>query len=118
VVAGIEVDPAEPGYKHIMFQPQPGGGLTYARATLDSPYGRVISAWELIENDFHLNITVPPTTHATVRLPTRSLAAVTEGGQPLSTGNGIRSVNIVDEIAVIKVKSGQYEFITTGLNLG
>jgi alpha-L-rhamnosidase len=45
VVGGIEVDPAEPGYKHVLFQPQPGGGLTTARATLDSPYGLVASAW-------------------------------------------------------------------------
>lgn len=114
VVAGIEVDPAEPGYKHVLFQPQPGGGLTHVRAMLDSPYGRVASAWELTGTDFRLNITVPPNTHATVRLPAQSLAEVTESGQPLATGNGIRSINIVDETVVVEVESGQYEFITTG----
>jgi len=43
VMAGIEIDPAEPGYKHILIQPQPGGGLTYAKASFDSMYGRVAS---------------------------------------------------------------------------
>ena len=30
-VAGIEVDPAQPGYKHTILRPQPGGGLTTPR---------------------------------------------------------------------------------------
>jgi alpha-L-rhamnosidase len=116
VVAGIEVDPAEPGYKHILFQPQPGGGLTYARATLDSPYGPLASAWELTETGFHLDITLPPNTHATVRLPAQSLAAVTESGQPLATGNGILDAELAGQVAIIEVGSGRYEFVTTGLN--
>jgi alpha-L-rhamnosidase len=116
VVAGIEVDSTEPGYKHVLFQPQPGGGLAYARATLDSPYGLVASAWELTETDFRLNITVPPNTHATVRLPAESLDAVTEDGQPLATGNGILSAHIAGEVAIIEVGSGNYEFVTAGLN--
>ena len=32
VMAGIEIDPAAPGYKHILIQPQPGGGFTSASA--------------------------------------------------------------------------------------
>jgi alpha-L-rhamnosidase len=117
VVAGIELDPAEPGYKHVLFQPQPGGGLTYARATLDSPYGLVASAWELTETDFRLNITVPPNTHATVYLPAPSLAAVTEAGQPLTPGhNGLLTAQVVADIATIEVGSGHYQFATTGLN--
>ena len=101
----------------MLFQPQPGGGLTYARATLDSPYGLVASAWELTETGFHLSITVPPNAHATVRLPARSLAVLTEGGQPLATGNGILSACIAGDTAIIEVGSGKYEFVTTGLNL-
>ena len=38
-VAGIDVDESRPGYKHILFRPQPGGGLTHARARLKSMYG-------------------------------------------------------------------------------
>lgn len=32
-------NPVEPGYKRVPIQPQQGGGLTYARATLDTPCG-------------------------------------------------------------------------------
>lgn len=117
VVAGLEIDPAEPGYKHLLCQPQAGGGLTYARATLDTPYGAVSSAWELTEADFRLSLTVPANARATVRLPARSLTAVTEGGQPLALGNGIYSFQVADKVAIIEVGSGSYEFVTTGLNL-
>jgi len=109
----------------VLFQPHPGGGLTYARATLDSPYGQVASAWELTEADFCLSITVPPNAHATVRLPAQSpvlsaangLDVVTEGGQPLTPGNGILSAHVAGDVAIIEVGSGKYEFVTTGLNL-
>ena len=41
VVAGIEIDEAQPGYKHIVIAPRPGGGLTYAKASVESVYGKV-----------------------------------------------------------------------------
>src|SRR5262249_26963420 len=43
VVAGIDVDPARPGYRHAVLRPRPGGDLTSAKATLDSVYGRLES---------------------------------------------------------------------------
>jgi alpha-L-rhamnosidase len=117
VVAGIEIDPAEPGYKHVIFQPQPGGGLTYVRATLDTLYGLVASAWELTEVGLHLSVTVPPNAHATVCLPARTVDEVTESSQPLATGNGILSARVAGDVILIEVGSGRYEFVTTGLNL-
>src|SRR5581483_5303890 len=39
VIAGIEIDPAEPGYKHVLIQPHPGGGLTSTKASVHSMYG-------------------------------------------------------------------------------
>jgi alpha-L-rhamnosidase len=66
VVAGLDADPEAPGYKHVRIQPRPGGGLTYARP--------VASARELVDGSFHLDVSVPPNTHATVRLPRATLA--------------------------------------------
>ena len=43
IVTGIELDEAHPGYKHVLIQPQPGGGLTFANASVESIYGRVAS---------------------------------------------------------------------------
>jgi alpha-L-rhamnosidase len=69
VVAGLQLDPAQPAYKHILIQPQPGGGLTRAQATLRTPYGVASSSWKIVAGKFTLEVTVPPNTTATVRLP-------------------------------------------------
>ncbi|HEX9186556.1 MAG TPA: family 78 glycoside hydrolase catalytic domain, partial [Vicinamibacteria bacterium] len=49
VVAGLDLDPREPGYRHVLVQPQPGGGLTAAEARLETPYGEAASGWALAE---------------------------------------------------------------------
>ena len=36
-VAGLRPDPADPGYHHVLIEPRPGGGLTHASASLESP---------------------------------------------------------------------------------
>ena len=36
-----------PGYQQFRVQPRPGGGLTWAEAAHDSPYGRIESAWRM-----------------------------------------------------------------------
>ncbi len=116
-VAGIETDAAAPGYQHTLFQPQPGGGLTHVKATLQSPYGPVESAWALTDNDFRLHVVVPPNARGTVRIPAQQLDQVTEGGQSLNGINGIRTVSLEDGEAVIEIGAGSYDFVTTGLTL-
>ena len=117
VVAGIDTDSCEAGYKHVLIQPQPGGGLTHARATLDSPYGKIVSAWQLTDTSFCMQVTVPPNTHATVRIPADALSQVTESGQPLSQVTGVTSAQVHDNVVVIEIGAGQYDFVSVGLNL-
>ena len=69
VVAGIEIDPEKPAYKRIHFRPRPGGGLTSARAEMESPYGRIVSAWTIDGELFSWEIVVPPNTTACVHPP-------------------------------------------------
>ena len=115
VVAGIDTTSDEPGYKHVLIQPQPGGGLTYARAALQSPYGEIISAWQLTESDFCLQVTVPPNTTATVRIPAAKLTQVSESGQALRKASGVTSAKVKDNAVMLEIGSGQYDFISTGL---
>jgi len=89
VMAGIDVDEAAPGYEHILIQPKPGGGITSVKASHETPYGKVRSAWTRADGRFELAVEVPPNTKATVRLPKAQLGSVTEGGGPLGDGNGI-----------------------------
>ncbi|WP_420123861.1 family 78 glycoside hydrolase catalytic domain, partial [Nakamurella sp.] len=42
-VGGIA--PAEPGYRRVRVAPRPGGGLTWARSSLQTPHGEVSVSW-------------------------------------------------------------------------
>lgn len=67
-VAGIELDPSQPGYKHIILRPQPGGGLTKGSGTLKTLYGEIVSQWTLDHGQLHYDVVIPPNTTATVYL--------------------------------------------------
>ena len=114
VVAGLEVTPDAPGFKHTLIQPQPGGSLTHARATFNSMYGEIESAWEWTEKgEFRLSVNIPANTSATVRLPGATTAQVTENGQALSEAEGIIRTHQEEAATVVEVGSGQYEFVYT-----
>jgi alpha-L-rhamnosidase len=66
-VAGIRV--LEPAYRRFRIAPQPGGGIRWARAVHDSPYGRIESSWRIEGEAFRLEVVVPPGTSAEVLLP-------------------------------------------------
>lgn len=78
-VAGICPIDGEPGYRRFRIEPLPGGGLTFAEATLDCPYGRIRSAWRIDEGRFTLDVEVPPGTEAEVVLPDGSRSTVVPG---------------------------------------
>ncbi len=75
-LAGIQPDPAAPGFKHIRFQPGVLKGLTYARATYESIRGRIVSDWKREGNRLALRIEVPVGSTGTVVLPVNQAAAV------------------------------------------
>jgi alpha-L-rhamnosidase len=108
VVAGIA--PGAPGYQHIMFRPQPGGGLTFASATYQSLYGKIASSWQIDGERFHLTVTVPPNATATVVIPARLGKHITEGGVALESTAGIRGVKREQKATSIEIGSGRYRF--------
>ncbi len=111
VVAGLELDPINPAYHHVLVQPQPGGGLTSVDARLETLYGEAASAWALEEDDrFTVSAVIPPNTRGTVRLPGAVLAEVTEGNRAVATAPGVRGATQRDGVVVVEVGSGRYRF--------
>ncbi|MFY0688017.1 MAG: glycoside hydrolase family 78 protein [Cyclobacteriaceae bacterium] len=110
VVAGIEVDPVNPGYQHILIQPEPTDRLKFAKADHKSTYGVIKSGWEWVDGKFNLNITIPPNTTATVKLPKANVDQVNEGGNSLTKAKGIISTDQSGMTAIIEVGSGNYSF--------
>ncbi|MFN2203479.1 MAG: glycoside hydrolase family 78 protein [Caldilineaceae bacterium] len=90
-VAGIDIDPEQPGYKHALLRPQPGGALIEAKGALETPYGRLSSAWRLEGDSFVWDVTIPPNTTATAYLPDGVVAAKLDGEPVTSMEIPLRS---------------------------
>jgi alpha-L-rhamnosidase len=112
VMAGIGIDEAAPGYKHVLIQPRPGGGFTRVRASHQTMYGKAGSAWALEGGRLELIVEVPGNTRATVRLPGARLSDVTESGQPLTRAAGVTGQKQDGDAVVVDVGSGRYAFST------
>ena len=111
VMAGIEIDEAAPGYKHTLIQPQPGGGFMSVKASHQTMYGKISSAWTRKGGSFELAVEIPANTRATVRLPRAQLAKVMEAGRALAAGNGITGVRQDGDFVAVEIGSGQYRFV-------
>ncbi|WP_432570707.1 alpha-L-rhamnosidase [Kineococcus sp. SYSU DK005] len=74
------VAPLEPGYRRALIAPRPGGGLSWSRAALETPHGRLAVRWEQDAASLVTEVEVPAGTTAVLRLPgqdDRELAAGT-----------------------------------------
>lgn len=60
---------AEPGYRKSVIAPKPIEGLSWAEASLETPYGTLSSHWERTENRYEIRVTIPVNTTAKVILP-------------------------------------------------
>ena len=110
VVAGLDIDEQNPGYKHIIIQPHPGGGLTHAKARHESLYGTVESGWHLAKQKMVLNVEVPPNTTATIRLPKANPADVKESGRSLQNSESITDIHQDGTAVLMRAGSGRYSF--------
>jgi alpha-L-rhamnosidase len=78
-VAGLRSLDEGPGYRRFRVEPRPGGALTWAEATHDSPHGRIEVAWRRHGEVVRLRVVVPPGTSAEVVLPDGPRAVVGPG---------------------------------------
>ena len=60
-----------------------------------------------------MDLTVPPNSSATLRLPTAQQAAITESGRPLSQSAAVSVVKIDSRVATLRVGAGTYHFSVT-----
>ncbi|MFI5379829.1 MAG: family 78 glycoside hydrolase catalytic domain [Tepidisphaerales bacterium] len=109
-LAGIGCDPAGPGFKRIVIHPQPVGDVTWAKAKYDSIRGPIVSDWKLAGGRFTLDVSIPANTTATVWIPAKNSAAVTEGGKTLAETPAIKVLRMESGCVVMEIESGKYTF--------
>ncbi len=110
VMAGLDTDESEPGYKHIIIKPHVGGGFKNAAATLQTYYGTASSGWKIITDKILFDVEIPPNTTATIYLPAKATEAITENGTALSAIKDISITGSAEGYVILKVGSGKYNF--------
>ncbi len=113
VVAGLNLDPERPGYKHLVIRPRPGGGLTRARVRLHTMYGPAESGWRVQGKLFRLNITVPPNTSATIHVPSLAGGSIKESRGPAARAKGVKAKGFKNGYAIFETGAGTYAFEST-----
>lgn len=83
VVTGIT--PAAPGYSSIRVAPRPGGGLTWAEASLITPHGPVRVRWEVLDDHLTVRVETPEGVATELDLP---------GSPPIHTAGGTLDVSV------------------------
>ncbi len=116
-LAGIDSEDA--GYNHILIHPMPPSPdsnpdhppINWVRAHYDSIHGRISTSWKRNKDSFELDVSIPANTSATVYLPARDSAAITEGGNKLSDVKSIKPLRTQSGNILLSVESGTYHFL-------
>ena len=74
-MCGINVD----GENHFVISPKPGGHFTFAKAEYKSVFGKVISGWKKLKDNYIFEIEIPVNTTATIILPNGIKQTITAG---------------------------------------
>lgn len=109
-LAGIQPDPAAPGFKGIIIKPAVVGDLTWVKSHHDSPYGRIVSNWTRDGEKITMDVSVPANTAATVYVPAKDAADVAESGKPAGKAEGVKFLRMEENAAVYAIGSGNYQF--------
>jgi alpha-L-rhamnosidase len=109
-IGGIRA--ASPGYKTILIDPVICDGLSWANTRYDSIKGPIATSWKLNGNSLQLKVTVPANTTATVCIPARDMADITESGKPIAKVREVKYVRQENGRLIFQVGSGAYDFVS------
>lgn len=114
---GIERDEKYPGFKHFILKPEPDPTeqMTYAKGYYDSMYGRIESSWEIKGDICEYNFHIPANTTATLYLQATDTNLISEGTKPLESSTDIEIISKNNEMVIIKLNSGEYQFFVKKL---
>ena len=100
------------GFDKILIAPQAVGDLQWVKATYQSARGPVTSEWQRDGGQFKLHVAVPVGASATVAVPAKDAAGVTEGGQAAGQADGVSFLRMEHGAAVFAVGAGTYDFVS------
>jgi len=109
-LAGIQCDPARPGFQHAILRPYFPPDMEWLSASSDSVQGRLAVSWRKRNGAVTLDVSIPPNTTATLVLPEGQPGGITESGRPLDQAPGIKDAVARDGVTFLELASGTYGF--------
>ncbi|MDB4583603.1 family 78 glycoside hydrolase catalytic domain [Draconibacterium sp.] len=109
-IGGIGPSTDQPGFKHSVIKPYPINRLKFANTSYQSMYGMIKTDWQLKNDDFYLETTIPANTTATVYLLAKNIESITESGKKIAGNPYIRFIGMKPPFAKFEVQSGTYTF--------
>ena len=110
-LAGIQADPAAPGFKHILMKPDFPQGLEWVDASYESMYGTIGSHWKRTGGGLSWSVEIPANTTATLRVPASDVSQVEADGKPLAENPALTDVRASDGFVTFEAGSGSYRFL-------
>jgi alpha-L-rhamnosidase len=80
---------------------------------MESPYGKITSAWKIEKEQFELQVTIPHNTEAKIYIPAKQASGVMENAAELSKRKEIRVEGFEAGYLVVSVGSGSYRFTSS-----
>ena len=109
-LCGMNADPENPGYRNIIFKPQPVDAISFASYSNETPYGSASINWKRGKGKFSMEINVPVGSSATVYIPSTNAAGITESGKSILKSEYITFLRMENGYAVLMVASGKFKF--------
>jgi alpha-L-rhamnosidase len=109
-LAGMMADPAQPGYKHIIFRPQPVADLKFVTYSNNTALGEAGITWTNGNDQFKADIEVPVGSMATVFIPSGDINSLKEDGLPIKKVKGVKLLSVEKDTITLTVESGKYQF--------
>ncbi len=111
-LAGMNVDEDAPGYKHIIFRPQPVAEMTFVKYFNQTSFGEAGIYWKNENGQFSMDVTVPVGSWADVYVPVRKEKQITENGTKTSASTDVSFIKEEEGYQLFAVKSGHYHFLS------
>lgn len=106
------IAPLEAGYKVIKIAPQVRQPLNSASTSLNTSYGKVSSSWEVVNDDFQLDIVIPPNTTAKIIIPANTESELILDGISFKDDSNVKLLKTNKDTFELLVQPGHYKFLS------
>ncbi len=111
-LAGINLDPANPGFENVIIKPQFVAGLDHVKGSINSIHGEISSEWKRSADGITLRLNIPANTTAIVYFPISAEKKISESGKMLQpkSSKDLQYMSKTNDYLVYRIVAGTYAF--------